>query len=534
MKKTRQRLLSVLMASICLTSAFSLAACGEENQKVDESKTQLSVYVYGGGLGGAWAEDVKVEFEKLYENYQGEDGKVGVQVFLDYEEKLEQSDIITGISSETMTYDVLYSENPNWKNYTTANVSEDITAVVNEKVYDEDGELAAKTGKAATKSMLDRMDDYFVKTYKSEDGKYYGFPFNDSIFGFIYDADMFTDYGYEEPKTMQEFYDLIDRIRQDGYTPFTWTGADTFYYANLIPPVIAQYGGKDLVSAHTAYNGKTVLKSTGETVDITAKNAYLLMDSEAVYKSLDYIQHIAGNSLNYSSNAFLGSQKMTTAQGEFLTSIMQGKRIAMLLDGAWWENEARPHFDDMAAENEEYGYGKRNFKFLPTPLMEGQAEEGKRYVFSMNCGAAAIISAKSGVKDLAGKWIQFQNSRSSLATFTLHTGTVLPYEYKLTDSEYASLTTFGKSIVDIYNDESVEILRSTSLSEYRDLSTFNINGICGDFQPNANNIKLTPLNAFRDNNMTVDKYYKALLNTYTKEKWEAEYRKICDRFNKEF
>ena len=534
MKKTRQRLLSVLMASFCLTSAFSLAACGEEEQKVDESKTQLSVYVYGGGLGGAWAEDVKVEFEKLYENYQGEDGKVGVQVFLDYEEKLEQSDIITGISSETMSYDVLYSENPDWENYKNQNVSEDITKVVEEKVYDEDGELAAQTGKAATKSMLDKMDDYFVKTFKSEDDEYYGFPFNDSIFGFIYDADMFTEYGYKEPETMQEFYDLIDRIRQDGFTPFTWTGADTFYYANLIPPVIAQYGGKDLVSAHTAYNGKTVLKSTGETVDITAKNAYLLMDSEAVYKSLEYIQHIVGNPLNYSPNAFLGSQKMTTAQGEFLISVLQDKRIAMLLDGAWWENEARPHFDDMAADYEEYGYGKRNFKFLPTPLMDGQAEEGKRYVYSMNRGAAAIISAKSGVKDLAGKWIQFQHSRSSLATFTLHTGTVLPYEYKLKDSEYASLTPFGKSIVDIYNDENVEILRSTSLSEYRDLAAFNIDGVCGDFKPDADGIRLTPLNAFRDTNMTVDKYYDALLKTYTKEKWDLEYNRVCDMFNKEF
>ena len=88
--------------------------------------------------------------------------------------------------------------------------------------------------------------------------------------------------------------------------------------------------------------------------------------------------------------------------------------------------------------------------------------------------------------------------------------------------------------MDIYNDENVEILRSTSLSEYRDLAAFNIDGVCGDFKPDADGIRLTPLNAFRDTNMTVDKYYEALLKTYTKERWDLEYNRICDMFNKEF
>jgi hypothetical protein len=60
----------------------------------------------------------------------------------------------------------------------------------------------------------------------------------------------------------------------------------------------------------------------------------------------------------------------------------------MLVEGGWWENEAREMFNNIAKEDSSRGFGKRDYRFLMTPAMEGQA-------FAAN--KTAVETAENGV-----------------------------------------------------------------------------------------------------------------------------------------
>lgn len=61
---------------------FSLAACGD-GKKTDKNKSQIYVGVFNAGIGYTWLEELAERFETAYADTSFEDGKTGVQVFID-------------------------------------------------------------------------------------------------------------------------------------------------------------------------------------------------------------------------------------------------------------------------------------------------------------------------------------------------------------------------------------------------------------------------------------------------------------------
>ncbi len=531
-----KKIFSLIIAVICMITTTGLTGCfRRENIVVDETKTQLSIYVYAGGLTGDWAKEVAKEFEEYYADYPGENGKKGVQVLIDSEDKKDPEPITTGLANGTFTWDIVYSDSPTWKkSFADTGETADITDVLTEKVYDENGEIGG-----SKYSILDKMDPYFVNSYDAGNGRYMAFPFQDAVIGYVYDADLFEEEGYEEPQTMEDFYTLLDDLTRN-YIPIVYSNT-SFYFPMITEGIAAQYGGQDFINLNKTYSGKHTVRSTGKTVDITPSNGYLIADSEPMYKALEFVHKILGSKSYYSSNSFLMSQEYRLAQGEYVLSVEnakrgKSKRIAMLFDGEWWEREAKKDFTDMSAYGEQYDYGKRNFKMLPFPIMEGQAESNKRYLAGWGNGTTAFITKRSPVKDLAKKWVQFQHSRSSLATFTRSTGTKLPYEYDLKPEEYESLTKFAQNMWNLRKDENVEIYRHTGGSEFRELCPKNVFGVIGAIVPSGYS---QPMVAFRIDNETntqlkIDTYYQAILNTFTKESWDKMYKEMCQLYGKTF
>lgn len=252
MKKFIAILLSLV---VCFGTMLGVTACGDtEDEEIDKTKTQLYVGVYDGGLGTEWAKKVKTAFEAKYADTEFEPGtgKRGVQVLI-RPDKLgyEPDTLIANIQSGVETCDVYLTANNLYYKFVQGGVAEDITDLLGEKVYGEDGELSEN----GTISLLDKMDDYFVETFKWSDGKYYGFPFEDGLQGLIYDEDLFKARRWEVPETMEEFYTLLNRMMQSSYTPFTWTGANDFYFTCLTTAIVAQYEGSEGVKAYKSYTG---------------------------------------------------------------------------------------------------------------------------------------------------------------------------------------------------------------------------------------------------------------------------------------
>ena len=77
----------------------------------------------------------------------------------------------------------------------------------------------------------------------------------------------------------------------------------------------------------------------------------------------------------------------TDAQEEYLMSIRRplgSNQIAMLVEGSWWENEAKPVFNEMAESyntpSRKYGYGERRFGIMPLPVFEGGKSDNALYM----------------------------------------------------------------------------------------------------------------------------------------------------------
>jgi len=83
------------------------------------------------------------------------------------------------------------------------------------------------------------------ETYRSTrasmtvDGEQYGLPVTYYQWGVYYNADMFEELGLSEPQTWEEFIEVCETLKQNGYTPITigtkflWTAAGWFDYLNL-------------------------------------------------------------------------------------------------------------------------------------------------------------------------------------------------------------------------------------------------------------------------------------------------------------
>ena len=530
MKKFIAILLSLV---VCFGTMLGVTACGDtEDEEIDKTKTQLYVGIYDGGLGTEWAKKVKTAFEAKYADTEFEPGtgKRGVQVLI-RPDKLgyEPDTLIANIQSGVETCDVYLTANNLYYKFVQGGVAEDITDLLGEKVYGEDGELSEN----GTISLLDKMDDYFVETFKWSDGKYYGFPFEDSLQGLIYDEDLFNERRWTVPTTMSDFYKLIARMANSSVTPFTWTGTiNAFYYTCLTTAIVAQYEGSEGVKAYKSYTG--TLDSDNYYYDetnpennvITEKNAWKLAGNRGNLEALKFLREITKDARYCSSLAFGGSQTHLTAQQEFLLSIEKESntgsgRIAMLLDGEWWENEARGQFGEMASRDENYGYGKRNFKFLPMPAIDGQKSD-KRTVVSFSSGSVGFVSTKAARKDIAKLWIQFMHQNSQLTTFTTTTGSSLPYKYTLSDEAYASLTSFAKSVWDVKHDENVEIIRGTGKCDFATFGGTRLGGLGSEILMSDGTYALSAF--YNDKNLTAQKYFEKSMDYCNETEWKRVYK----------
>ena len=82
---------------------------------------------------------------------------------------------------------------------------------------------------------MDNFSDVAKSAWSTDDGKTtFCVPMASVIHGFIYNKDAFKKIGAEEPKTMAEFHDILDKLKKDGtYTPIDMGTADQWEAATM-------------------------------------------------------------------------------------------------------------------------------------------------------------------------------------------------------------------------------------------------------------------------------------------------------------
>ena len=285
------------------------------------------------------------------------------------------------------------------------------------------------------------------------------------------------------PATYKEFFMLCQYMLSKGDIPIMWNGNASNSYLNyLLQALTVDHDGLDnsmvtynmsgtidnLVNVSYDANGNaTGVDLTKELESMTLTygdgNAWNVSRSAGRYYALQFMNALINGQYGkkddknnpagyYKDGIFSSTNSHIGAQKDYLETNNKSKeKIGMLVDGIWWENEATAAFDYLKMiSNGAWTKENCNFKFMPLPHAT-KAEIGQKHtvldsLFSLCFMKKNIADSK---KPIAIDFIKFVNTHDQLVKFTQTTNAVKSLNYTLTPTEKESLTTFGKSVVDM-------------------------------------------------------------------------------------
>ncbi len=506
-KRTASIGLMTLLACSSFAGCFTQGDGGENSAFTSEQKqmmTELKVGVYEGGLGYEWANELRTSFQEMFKDVSFEEGKKGVYVTVehkkvDYENGALANNIIMGSEKA----DVYINTDTTFENYVEKDVAYDITTVLSEKVYDANGELTLATyNNAGAKSIKDRMNPYFLQlnNFGTEASpKYYNLPYEWGISGFIYDRDLllkpYVEGGTESllknadgtwkydgydgtPRTTTDFIQLLNDINDQGMIGFTYSMNDApWYWKSTQSAFLAQYEGEAKAMLNLTFDGtatfpagtfdaQTCAEEGIATVDgkqsvqITDRNAWLLGMQGGKTEYAKFMRNVI-NPLFYDPAVTGTTQSFDVAQSSFVSSILPGNtRIAMLVDGEWWENETRQTFENLGSISSKYAWGERDFRFMPVPQAEGG--ENDKYSFFIEGAGPCFINKNTTKFNAAKLWVQYMYSNYGCNVILKNTGLTLPFDFTLDPTTEENLTPFQLSTYNLKKSDEVKIFMASS------------------------------------------------------------------------
>lgn len=528
----------IILTIFITLSLFILSACNGKFTKdtaetVDTTKTQLYIGNFDGGLGHEWLETVSEMYEANHPN---------IQIIINNEKDLySDSNLLTNMTN--YNNDIYFLNGITYSNYVAQGRLADITNVVTSQLPGEDV------------SIEDKMNSSLRDYYKAEDGKYYAVPFFDSIFGVVYDVDLFEEEGFYFnssgnliadddtnttlsvgpngivgdfddglPATFSQWKNLVDTMKLFGVTPYTWNGAYDYYRLRYLTSLWADYEGKDNFDLNYSFDGQYQFNGDNEPTDININNAYLLQEQPGKEYALNYAEYIIKNGL-YTGDSFDTVNTHTMAQQEYLLSAITGDRIAMILEGGWWENEAKNFFNTMAKNyGDEFAFRTRRFGFMPAPKADDGSSDSSTTLISSTGNSVVVINANTSVLDIAEDFLGFCHTDEALRIFTRMTGSVRPYTYQMLDSDFEEMSYYARNMYEIYTSQNTQISYVTLYYHKAFVEQSAFLGSNWWWKATIEKQNLTePFYEFsQDRSLTANQYFNGLQITFNKENWDQK------------
>ena len=488
---------------------------GNGGTEIDKNKTQLYVFNFDGGYGTDWLYEAAARFEKLKENESYEDGKTGVEIKIkkqkssvsaaDNFDKMTQEifftegtdyfnlvnsnkalDITTAVKAtltqygETRSvYDKFSEEQKSYytvdnKIYAIPHYMATFGIAYNRDVFDEgywilnDGYNA---GTIETEYATGKTDD-------SENSITFGKANADgSNLSPGPDGDLTTTYDNGFPATYAEYYLLCNKLSENSIRAVHWSGAQYANYGvymldalsatnegaaqwslnydysseTLATNLIADANGDNLPDFDA--NGKPII---GDSVQITSENGYLLSQQVGKYYAIDFMKNIYDHTRWYeqtNGKLYSSTHTHTDAQRDFLRagSSQSPVKIAMLMDGCWWESEGSDVFNDLAETyGDKYKRENRNFGIMPLPFATAQM------IGSVNPTMVDLYQAIGFIKSSIAEWkiplatefLIFCSTDAEMSEYTAKTSTFKSLNYEVSNEAYAKASPYGKSVIE--------------------------------------------------------------------------------------
>lgn len=397
MKKMKR----VLVGLIAMINCFSVVGCSSPVQSTtDGTKSQIKVTVWQGGYRKNWADNWATKFEQAYEGKSLEEGKTGVEVEVLY------SSANTGvINVGTRDEDIIFSEQSKYFENIKAGELFDITEWVTTPLteYGETRSIAQKISK----------ENQVYYGQSETNPQYFALPWYMAFSAINYDIDLFNERALYFtpageigarlsearsngpdglpntnddglPATFDEFFELCDYLAGISITPVIWSGKNQQYMNGMFNSIVADIEGYDNMNMNYQLTGNaTDLIDMSridegvfykESTSIGLQNGHLTRTQKGYYYAYDFLNRLINTKNTQGEAKYLASAcsdknvSHTGAQQAYLTSCLEGKRIAMLIDSTWWYNEANDIF--AAMEGQSLGKNDRRFGVMPIPKID--------------------------------------------------------------------------------------------------------------------------------------------------------------------
>ena len=516
--------------------AIAITGCKKgSGEAVDNSRAQLRIVTFDGGVGDQWLKNAAKLFEeKNAERTDFQDGRTGVQIHVSANRSctgglLEYSDL---------NDDIYFTENVDYYKLTNQGKLADITDILTEANPNESG-----------KTILDKID-VNLKNYMNRDGKYYAVPFYDCFYGLVYDKDLFKQHSFYMkddssftnnpsefgkgpngiagdwddglPKTYAEFDLMVKRMVAKGVTPFTYSsGNSTEYPARALESWWSDDEGYEQTNLNYTFNGtaKNIITNiddsgnyTVEAVAINKDNGYKLRSQAGIYNAL----HFARDILCSSSTNYQAYSSNYDVQDAFINNKNAGgsaKPIAMMFEGTWWENEAAQSFDTAKSY---YGVEEFHYGYMPIPKAT-DAKIGDATLMNLN-DSFGFISARCENMKLAKEFFAFLHTDEQMKNFTRETNMTRGLQYEFSTSDFGQISSYAQDLVSIKNSEHVKVVYPYSGLDFviNNADTFSSN-----YWPwYTKNYTNNPIIKFIDNkSVTAKAYFEDHVNAISASEW---------------
>lgn len=565
------------LAVSLLGMATTLAGCGREGESVgsvDETKTQLYVKYFNGGLRRAWIDKVCDDFEADYADYSFEPGKKGIQIRKDFEKNAIQVDAITKSS-----YQVFVMENVDYFQFVSKKTMLDITDVVKGNAPINASEKETKT--IESKFYSDSKSFYNVGDSKG--AKYYGIPFYDSACSINYNIDLFeekgfyfkkgksadsfseselnsygkvselfvtdlsdekslgpngrtgiidgVDYSYDDglPATYADFHALLTYMAAENVSPIAWNGYEKGYLTSL-----ALSAWNNAIGYREAKNALTFSGTSTKILDldssyrpkkdndgnyiyaddlsVNASNVYKTHQQKGLLDACNFVKIIMSNKDYRYGESDSPNFMHTTAQNYFINGTPNnGKPIGMLIEGAWWNSEAT----DSYKSNEKM---TKRFGIMPMPKPSTE-QIGEENVTLSDRDSSMFINANcpENMLEAAKTFLAYLNSDRAMNTFSEYTDMMRMMNYDLTEDTLSKMSYYGKEAYKFYHAPDTRHLDWRPLTEEASLKTSALSYRKWGFSTSASSEN--PFEYFRSNQNDSGEDLFANINRYFDLSW---------------
>ena len=269
----------------------------------------------------------------------------------------------------------------------------------------------------------------------------YAVPEYSNVTGFVYNASLFKQYGWQIPNTTKELEDLCKKIVADTngeVDPIIWCkDADGYLY----------FGSENWISQHAG---------------IANMEKFYEMGSVEVYKegegSLYASKKLALENLQkfFTPGEWCYEKSRTEYFMDAQRKIIEGE-CAMMLNGSWFENEMHTELNDETYAGVEIG-------MFPVPELSdgvgnvlhanGYTTVDNKRVLTSSFGAYYFIPANAPNKEAAKDFLLYLSSKEACVEYTKYSNAVRPfdYDYSTSSAVYGEVSTFGKSVLKVASE----------------------------------------------------------------------------------